>query len=63
MLIEGRIHVQNGYLSFLFIYKFIALFLRWDGVKAGPKTATTNPTQSIDIIQNVQSRRSGCCGS
>jgi hypothetical protein len=38
-------------------------FLRWDGVKAGPKTATANPTQSIDIIQNVQPRRSGCCGS
>jgi len=47
MLIEGRIHVQNG----------------WDGVKAGPKTVNFNPNQSIDIVQNVQPRKSRCCNS
>ncbi|CAF0883784.1 unnamed protein product [Rotaria sordida] len=47
MLIEGRIHVQNG----------------WDGVKAGPKTANTHQKQSIDVVQNIQPRRSGCCSS
>jgi len=64
MLVEGRIHVQNGYVSiFLNLFNLLFNFLRWDGVKAGPKTANTNQNQSIDIVQNVQSRRSGCCSS
>jgi len=46
MLVEGRIHVQNG----------------WDGVKAGPNAVNTNKNQSIEL-QNVQSKRSGCCSS
>ncbi len=64
MLVEGRIHVQNGYVLSLnlFIVAFF-FFCRWDGVKAGPKTTNTNQNQSIDIVQNVQSRKSGCCSS
>jgi len=47
MLIEGRIHVQNG----------------WDGVKSGPKTANANQNQMIDVTLNNQTtHRSGCCG-
>ncbi len=40
---------------------FILILFRWDGVKAGPKAPNTNHNQSIDIVQNVQSRKSGCC--
>ncbi|UJR36196.1 hypothetical protein I4U23_028929 [Adineta vaga] len=47
MLTEGRIHVQSG----------------WDGVKAGPKSANTNQNQPIEIVQNVQAQRGGCCSS
>ncbi|CAF1015942.1 unnamed protein product [Rotaria magnacalcarata] len=46
LLIEGRIHVQKG----------------WDGVKAGPNVAAPAQNQPIDVTQNNQNHRSGCCG-
>jgi len=49
MLIEGRIHVQNG----------------WEGVKAGPRLANANPrVTTTDILQPIEPTRSTrCCNS
>jgi hypothetical protein len=65
MLTEGRINVQKGYVYFLLVTLNSIEFSRWDGVKNGPNTANQNQNQnqSIDVTQNEQPRRSGCCGS
>ena len=64
LLIEGRIHVQEGYvLDIVHLLTMQSNRSRWDGVKPGPNTTNPNQNQSIDITQNSEPRRSGCCGS
>ena len=65
LLIEGRIHVQKGFVRLSCpTARHLSLF-SWDGVKHGPNKAAANPNPSIDILETNQPKRSsgGCCST